>query len=87
MHPDDQPPAPRKPPFPNLALSIFVGMLGSLAVSVSGAQTYTPQWWAIVISAALVWITLQVLLRSLMRWALASFRLTITPIRDDDPSI
>lgn len=79
MNPDDQPPAQRKPPFPNGALSFFVGMLGSLAVSVSGAQTYTPQWWAIVISAALVWITLQVFLRKLMRWALAHFTLTVTP--------
>lgn len=91
MHPDDQPPAPparRKPRFPSLLLSLAVGSLASLSVAVSGAQSWSSQWWSIILSTVMLFFFVRLFFAFVIRWALARFELSVIETeRDNDSSI
>lgn len=89
MHPDDQaPPAPPRPkhPFPYWLMSLMFASSVSWSVAISGATTWSQQWWSIIVAAVVFFSVLRGFL-----WALALYvgdRATLTiSNRNDDTSI
>jgi len=84
MHPDDQPPAPpeRRPSYPAFLESLTVAYFVALVIGLSGADTWSTQWWVLFGSAILFTTFLRMFIKRLMRWFLSSIHIKITRERD-----